>query len=114
MTIDYKADEKLVLSLQKKLTSSSRISSLQFFVRVPRIVQAVQLCLEQCLQSITNDTERRTVETERAISRGSHSSETYDAGIASIVEKVNASPLSRREKIWHWYLQIRSFADSSI
>ncbi|KAJ5340406.1 hypothetical protein N7541_009530 [Penicillium brevicompactum] len=92
VTIDYRVDANLVLSLQEKLISSGGISSLQLFVGVPGIVQAVQLCLERYLQNITNDPERGTVETECAISCGSGSIETYDAGIASILEKLYASP----------------------
>lgn len=57
VTIDYRVDEKLVLSLQEKLTFSGGISSWQCFAGVPGTVQAIQLCLRRYIENITSSAE---------------------------------------------------------
>ncbi|CAG8224680.1 unnamed protein product, partial [Penicillium nalgiovense] len=65
VTIDYRVDKNLVLSLQEKFISSCGISLMQCFVGAPGTVQAIQLCLKRYIENITNAPERGTVEDER-------------------------------------------------
>ncbi|KAJ6174737.1 hypothetical protein N7485_005181 [Penicillium canescens] len=78
VTIDYRVDENLVLSLQEKLISSGGISRLQCFVGLPGIVQAIQLCLRRYIENITSSPERERVENVRAISHANGWTEPSD------------------------------------
>lgn len=91
MTIDYRVDKNLVLSLQEQFISSGGISSSRCFVRVPGTVQAIQLCLWWYIENITASPEQETVENVRKTSRVNYSIETSDGeGIAPFFEKVKA------------------------
>jgi hypothetical protein len=68
VTVDYRVDENLMLSLREKLTSSGGISSWQCFVGVPGTVQAIQLCLRRYIENITSSPEGERVENVREIS----------------------------------------------
>ncbi|CAG8108137.1 unnamed protein product [Penicillium nalgiovense] len=91
MTIDYRVDEKLALSLQEKFTSSGGISSWQCFVGVPGTVQAIQLCLRRYIENITSSPEGERVENVRAISHVNGWTDPSDGGdMTHILGKVNA------------------------
>ncbi|KAI3095274.1 hypothetical protein CBS147333_9810 [Penicillium roqueforti] len=105
VTIDYRVDEKLVLSLQEKLTSSGGISSWQCFVGIPGTVQAIQLCLRRYIGNITSSPEGERVENVRAISHVNGWTDRSDGDeITHVLEKirsfakfVNETPRKRDE-----------------
>ncbi|KAJ5264650.1 hypothetical protein N7505_007443 [Penicillium chrysogenum] len=104
VTIDYRVDENLVLSLQEKLTSSGGISSWQCFVGVPGTVQAIQLCLRRYIENITSSPEGETVENVRAISHANGRTDPSDGDeithIRSYAKFANETPRKRDEFLY--------------
>ncbi|KAJ6170919.1 hypothetical protein N7485_007048 [Penicillium canescens] len=91
VTIDYRVDENLVLSLQETLISSGGISRLQCFVGLPGTVQAIQLCLRRYIENITSSPERERVENVRAISHANGWTEPSDGEeIMCVLEKIRS------------------------
>jgi hypothetical protein len=91
VTIDYRVDEKLVLSLQEKLTSSGGISSWQCFSGVPGTVQAIQLCLRRYIENITSSPEGEQMENVRTIPHVNGWADPSDGNeITRVLEKVIA------------------------
>jgi hypothetical protein len=91
VTIDYRVDENLVLSLQEKLISSGGLSSWQCFVGVPGTVQAIQLCLRRYIENITTSPKGERVENVRATSHANDWADPSDGKeITRVLEKVNA------------------------
>ena len=91
VTIDYRVDENLVLSLQEKLISSGGLSSWQCFVGVPGTVHAIQLCLRRYIENITTSPKGERVENVRATSHANDWADPSDGKeITRVLEKVNA------------------------
>ncbi|KAJ5032040.1 hypothetical protein NUH16_005092 [Penicillium rubens] len=91
VTVDYRVDENLMLSLREKLTSSGGISSWQCFVGVPGIVQTIQLCLRRYIENITSSPEGERVENVREISHANGWTDPSDGDeISHVLGKVNA------------------------
>ncbi|CAG8402619.1 unnamed protein product, partial [Penicillium salamii] len=91
VTIDYRVDEKLVLSLQEKLTSSGGISSWQCFSGVPGTAQAIQLCLRRYIENITSSVEGERIGNVPAIPHVNGWADPSDGNeITHVLEKVIA------------------------
>ncbi|KAJ9481012.1 hypothetical protein VN97_g12500 [Penicillium thymicola] len=91
VTVDYRVDEKLVLSLQEKLTSSGGISSWQCFAGVPGTVQAIQLCLRRYIENITSSAEGERIGNVPAIPHVNGWADPSDGNeITRVLEKVTA------------------------
>jgi hypothetical protein len=89
VTVDYRVDENLMLSLREKLTSSGGISSWQCFVGVPGTVQAIQLCLRRYIENITSSPEGERVENVREISHANGWTDPSDGDeISHVLGKV--------------------------
>ena len=88
MTIDYRVDENLVLSLQKKFISSGGITAPQCFVRVPGTVQAIQLCLMRYIENVTAALGCATAENVQPLSYVNGWTEISDEEIPRVLEKV--------------------------
>ncbi|KAJ5277815.1 hypothetical protein N7524_003968 [Penicillium chrysogenum] len=105
VTVDYRVDENLMLSLREKLTSSGGISSWQCFVGVPGIVQTIQLCLRRYIENITSSPEGERVENVREISHANGWTDPSDGDeishvlgkIRSFAKFVNETPRKRDE-----------------